>query len=319
MNHGRSGPAAARRASPLLAGLVGAAGLVVLLAGTGVAVLDGADTATALPPDRAVEAFRESVRASPAPASSAAPAPTARPTGDATAPAGPASRPTAAVAAPAPSPVPAAAATSTAAARPEVPEGVYRYATEGFEEVDAFGGARHDYPAETTVTYRRSGCGTAERWQPLQERSGTVETCPGPAGTSVRRTEQSREFFGQRQVESYACDPAPAALPDDRRPGAQSRGTCRSDDSTVEVVTTVVGTEVLDVGGTPVEVVRVRVDGVVTGSVRGRADREVWLRSTDGLLVQATGDTDTDADTPAGTVRYREAYRLRLASLAPLR
>ncbi len=75
----------------------------------------------------------------------------------------------------------------------------------------------------------------------------------------------------------------------------------------------------LDVGGTPVEVVRMRVDGVVSGSVRGSADRELWLRSTDGLLVQATGDTDTDADTPAGTVRYRETYRLRLASVTPLR
>jgi hypothetical protein len=68
-----------------------------------------------------------------------------------------------------------------------------------------------------------------------------------------------------------------------------------------------------------VDVLHVRIAGVLTGSTRGRSDRELWLRAGDGLLVQATGTTDTDADTAAGTVRYQEDYRLRLQSLAPRR
>jgi hypothetical protein len=63
--------------------------------------------------------------------------------------------------------------------------------------------------------------------------------------------------------------------------------------------------------------VRVRLAGTRTGSTRGTSDREVWLSRTGGLLVQATGSTDTDADTAGGTVRYRESYRLRLQSLTP--
>ena len=42
----------------------------------------------------------------------------------------------------------------------------------GIEEVDVLVGARHDYPASTTITYSRAGCGSEERWQPLEGRVG---------------------------------------------------------------------------------------------------------------------------------------------------
>ena len=195
--------------------------------------------------------------------------------------------------------------------------GVYSYATEGSEQVDALGGARHDYPASSTITYTRSGCGTTERWQPLQERIGESLECAGADGSELRGSFQRREFFGRSQVVRYTCSPGAPLLPRDPQPGRVTRGGCRSDDSTLALTTTVVALESLNVDGTAVPVVHLRIAGTLTGSTRGRSDRDVWLARADGLLVQADSRTDTDADTEGGTVRYQESYRLRLSSLTP--
>jgi hypothetical protein len=45
--------------------------------------------------------------------------------------------------------------------------GVYVYATTGSESVDALAGTDHDYPAETTITVLRAGCGVVLRWVAL--------------------------------------------------------------------------------------------------------------------------------------------------------
>jgi hypothetical protein len=314
--------------------------LLVLLAGSAVVALSRADTVSQYDEDAAVSAFRSAdpaagVTPSPEPtvprgsqpSSGGALPPAAGPAGSAAAAPAPAgSAPTPGRAGTAPSrpertPVAAQAPPAPGAAGDggEVPVGVYRYATEGFEEVDALGGARHDYPATTTVTYARADCGTEERWQPLRERVGAATSCPGAEGDEVRATYQRREFFGQSQEKSYRCDPGLLLRPAEPRPGRTWRGTCRSADSTAAFSGRVVALEELVVDGTRVPVVRVRLDGTLTGSTRGRSDREVWLRRADGLLVQAVGRTDTDADTPGGTVRYRESYRLRLLSLQPRR
>lgn len=309
-----------RRAGPWA---IGALALTVLAGGLGVVALRGADSSRDFGEQAALDAFRS---ASPVPPSSVPAAPSASsapgtgrlpdaaqpsPTGPPAA-AGPTAAPPAA-AAPQPAPAPADARDD------EVPAGVYRYDTEGFEEVDALGGARHDYPATSTVTYSRRGCGTEQRWQPLEERVGVTLQCAGPDGDEIRSTYQEREFFGQRQSESYACSPGTLAVPRDPRPGQTWQGRCSSDDSTVDLAGSVVALEELVVDGTPVPVVRIRVTGTLTGSTRGRSDREAWLARRDGLLVQMVASTDTLADSPGGEIRYRESYRLRLQSLTPRR
>lgn len=303
---------------------VGAGAALVLLAGVGVLVLRGSDTTTSYDESAAVSAFRDAA-AAPTPSPSAAPSRAASPG----AAAGPAAERTPS-AAPAPAATPArapagarpgarAASASPAAGRRAVEPGVYRYATEGHEQVDALGGARHDYPATSTITYSRRGCGSEERWQPLEERVGVTVQCDGERGPELRETFQQREFFGQSQSERYTCDAGTLVVPADPQPGSTWSGRCRSDDSTVALAGRVVALEELDVAGTPVPVVRVRVVGTLSGSTRGRTDRELWLARADGLLVQAVGSTDTDADTDAGTVRYQETYRLELQSLTPRR
>lgn len=297
----------------------------MLLAGLAVVGVQSRDREQPYDEQAAVEAFRSA-----AAVPSSAPAPAGRPSASPPA-AGVAAQPgagaparlaaaTPAPGAPVPAPVQQAPAPARAApAGDQVQPGVYRYDTSGGEEVDVLGGARHDYPASTTITYSRAGCGTEERWQPLEGRVGVTRQCEGAKGSEVRQTYQEREFFGQSQNKSYTCDPGVLVRPRTPRPGATWTGRCASDDSTIDLTTRLVGVDRLDVGGTSVEVLHLRIAGVLTGSTRGRSDREVWLRSNDGLLVQATGDTDTEADTSGGAVRYQEQYRLRLQSLTPRR
>lgn len=298
---------------------VAAGAVLVLVGGIAVLSLRGADTTTPYDESAALEGFRAGTAAPVGPS----PVPTGTPASAATA--GPTASPTGTTS-PSPAPAPrtapgsaAAAPGRTAPAEREEPEGVYRYATEGHEEVDALGGARHDYPASSTITYARKGCGTEERWQPLEERVGVTQTCPGAEGAEVRSTFQQREFFGQSQSQTYTCSPGALVVPDDPRPGRTWAATCRSDDSELALSGRVVALEELVVGGTRVPVVHVTLRGTLTGSTRGASHRELWIARSGGLLVQAEADTDTAADTAGGTVRYRETYRLRLTSLTPSR
>lgn len=320
-----------RDPSPVTVAAVAAGTLIGGLAVLGVRA---ADSATAVSERVAVAAFR-----TPAPQSSAldglleptaarsGPTPTAKPAPGASG--GPsAAASTAASAAPgasaqgtptpAPrtSPVPGAAAPAAPRSGPE--PGVYRYATQGFEEVDALGGSRHDYPESSTITSSPRGCGTEDRWQPLQERIGITAQCPGRDGLELRATFQQREFFGRSQSQTLLCDPGVLVLPSSPRVGQTWRGRCASDDAQAAIAGRVVALETLQVDGEAVPVVRVLLEGTLTGATRGRSDRELWLRR-DGLLVQVVGTTDTDADTEAGEVRYRESYKLVLSSLEPLR
>lgn len=310
----------------------------VLVAGLLVVTARQSDSATTFAEDAAVESFRDrSLATTPAPSAavaSSAPTPAARPAGSAKTAAptrAPARKQEAAQAKVRPSPSSAGApvgpvaapdarpSAGSAAATPStsVEPGVYRYATEGFEAVDALGGARHDYPATTTVTYTRRDCGTEERWQPLRERVGVAVTCPGAVASEVRSTFQQREFFGRQESKRYRCEPGLMLLPRSPQPGQDWRGTCTSGDSTATFAGKVVTLEDLDVEGRRVPVVRIQLVAKLTGSTRGRSSREVWLRRTDGLLVQAVGETDTTADTEVGPVQYRESYQLRLRSLTP--
>ena len=59
-----------------------------------------------------------------------------------------------------------------------LPEGVYVWATTGYEK----GGAgpasqRHDYPERTTTIVRRDGCEASMRWEPVEDRWDDVVAC----------------------------------------------------------------------------------------------------------------------------------------------
>lgn len=278
------------------------------------------DRATPYGADQAVADFRRQT-ASVAPSTSPSPQLSAQPT--------PVDSPSVAPGSPSPTatiagPVAAAHPATTPAASPgsstpaHVTEGVYRYATSGHEQVDALGGARHDYPAESAVTYRRGGCGDEDRWQPLKERYSSNTVCRGTHGLEARVSVQRRQFFGQSEEQDLVCAPGLLLVPDQPRPGHVSSGSCQSDDTVIRLSITLRDVSPMTVGGRRVEVVHVTVDASLTGSTRGTTHREEWF-TRQGLLVRGTSTTETDRDTSAGVVHYSEVYDLRLDSLDPER
>ena len=290
----------------LPAPLVGALLAAVLIAD--VAALALHDDSTPYTPQQALQDFRAQPSA---PAHSAATAPpstgaTASPSPDPVAPA-----------APTPTPRPAASPAAVASAGPEpVTPGVYAYRTSGHEQVDILGGSRHDYPAETTMTYRRTPCGVQVRWQPLQDRYSTDDVCHTVAGGQLSRAFQRHTFFGQSDDEDLLCSRGLILVPTEPRAGQASTGTCRGKVSVVALRIEVLGLTRTDVGGTSVEVVHVMVTGRLSGGARGTTKREVWL-TRGGLTVRTISYVDSDRDTQVGSAHYVEQYELNLRSLEP--
>ncbi|MFQ5558043.1 MAG: hypothetical protein ACE5GB_11120, partial [Acidimicrobiales bacterium] len=87
------------------------------------------------------------------------------------------------------------------------PSGVYVYRTTGGEEVDALGGTRHDYPAETTITVRSGGCGAVHRWHALEERFEEWEVCRRDGTLVMPWFTAFHQFFGTDDRQEFTCDP----------------------------------------------------------------------------------------------------------------
>jgi hypothetical protein len=289
------------------------ASLIVAVLAADVAAVVLHDDATPYDAAQAVNDFREQTGSEPSTGPTAPPRRTPSPSSNTTASATTSS-------------APASQATQTASAgtatptpdRPVVAPGVYRYQTSGHEEIDTLGGSRHDYPAESVVTYRRSGCGTESRWQPLQERYSANLACRGTEGAEVRSSTHRSSFYGQTEEQTLVCAPGVVLVPDAPRPGYTTSGSCRSKDTVMALTSRVEELTTLQVAGKRVDVIHVRLNGRLTGSTRGTSQSDEWLTRA-GLLVRAVASVATDRDTSTGTVHYTETYELRLESLQPQR
>lgn len=200
-----------------------------------------------------------------------------------------------------------------AAGTTPVPTGVYVYRTTGSESVSALGGARHRYPARTTITVVSAPCGMKLRWDALEERGNTWTVCDDGA-SSPAWTERHR-FFGQDDVSAWACPGAPW-LPGDEEGGEYS---C-DDGSTIQTGRwTLVRREPVDVAGTAVETVHIRIAVDETGGAEGRLVEDRWLEAETGLPVRMSYRVETKNPSIIGDVTFAERYTLRLTSLEPRR
>ena len=173
-------------------------------------------------------------------------------------------------------------------AQPRGP-GAFAYDTSGFEEVDILGGARHVYPARTTIVARRGGCGLVLRWRPFEERLQEWELCDG---LRLRRITERHRFFGTDDRRTYLCEP-----------GSRLDGAYRC--STGE--TTEVGRLVSSEEG------RARLETRLSGGTTGTGTREVLLRS-DGVPLLMIVENENTTPSFVGPVHYREHFELRLAA-----
>lgn len=196
-------------------------------------------------------------------------------------------------------------------------EGVYPQRTEGYEYTDALGGSRHDYPPETSVIVRRSGCGVVERWQPLAERYDESELCSQGDTVSIFVFRKYNEFFQRSQLLVYNC-PGGAKVFDRSEPiGATWSWRCNSESAQIDSNVTVVGHETVSVGRQAVEAVRMRYDSTITGSTRGTQLQERLLERSTGYVISVQADVTVRTDSPFGEVGYEEHFAIESKSMKP--
>jgi hypothetical protein len=300
---------------------IGAAVLVDLaVLGADVFLLSGVSSTTVVALDDALVDYRASIdpttTAVPAPASAGA---WAEPV------------PSAAVATPvaAAGPAPPVSATASSDAitsgapdaapafAPPAP-GVYRYRTSGGESISVLG-AHHDYPAETYAVVRATGgCGWQIRSEVVREHVDERQMCSD--GSQLLQVAQTRqvEFFGTRDGGGFVCDPPQVQHAVGDAPGAVWAGDCGDDrGADGHLVRTTVGTGRMTIDGVTVDVIRFRIDGTLTGRVRGTSVDLMTVVASTGLPVVWDRTVDTVADAFGASVRYQEQARFELVSLTP--
>jgi hypothetical protein len=190
--------------------------------------------------------------------------------------------------------------------------GLYSYATTGFEEADALGGGRHDYPPETFLTLRTVGCGTAVRWQALKERWDEDLICDD--GT-LQGIDSYHEWFGVTDLHEYRCEEGAHVYPED---GETSWSFTCSTEVTFETYTyEVVGTEELVIAGEAVPTLHLRIVSEIIGETNGDSEAHEWVLPGTNLVVKKIVRRDNVTDTRIGGVGYHEEFEAVLTSLSP--
>ena len=192
--------------------------------------------------------------------------------------------------------------------------GIYTYATTGGDEVDALAGQHHDYPATTTITVVPSGCGVLQRWDVLKERWEEWQRCvQGDAIVQPARTNYD-SFFGLSQTDAYSCS-------GDGRPVRAPAGThwmlvCEEPGKVNTYSGEVIGAETMQVGGTAVDTLHVRIT-VDNGKSGDSQVTDTWYQVGSDLLIAQTALNATSNPSPVGTTHYLEHYEIHLVSLEP--
>lgn len=196
--------------------------------------------------------------------------------------------------------------------------GVYVYDTKGYETVSALGGARHDYPTQSTITYTDNGCGVDMRWAPLEQRFDVWKTCTtGDDRTTLTSYTTHHEFFGQSEERTYVCQDV-EMRPASTHTGYTSSGSCTLAPDTVATTTQVIGIESKSVDGTTVDALHLHLEQHISGESRGTQISDVWLRLSDGLLLRYITVVDGDSNTVVGWTHFHEEVNLDITDLAPL-
>jgi hypothetical protein len=194
--------------------------------------------------------------------------------------------------------------------------GLYVYTTTGGEEIDALGGARHDYPAETFMTIQPGGCGLIQRWTALEERWDEIELCPGEGGLFQARYDAFHKWFGQSDLQEFACD-APAALVVPVDVDASSGFDCTNDERTEVYKVEVIGEEAVTIDGSDVAALHIRVTSVLSRGSQGTSSTDTWYLPGTPLVLRRMATRSSVNDSAIGDVSYNEGYEITLVSLAP--
>ena len=303
------------------------AGLALtLVGGAGALGLRMLGDASPLTVDEALERFRASASASASASTAPTDAPSVRPGATATpgvpGPSASASArpvtPGATGTAAAPGRTAAPTATATPAGSMLPPEGVYVYATTGYETGDAGPAhARHDYPERTTLTVRRDGCGSSMKWEPVENRWDDVIDCVDGRGSRIRVYDTFHEFFGVQERHRYVCSGDSWFRPPTTRIGFRWEFDCVAEGARTHTEARIVGVERVTTDAGTADALHVRFDTTMSGRTEGTNPMDYWLALDGPYLLRKTGSVDAQVHTGFGTLDYHEEYDVRLTSRTP--
>lgn len=194
--------------------------------------------------------------------------------------------------------------------------GVYQYATSGFDSIDALTGARHDYPAITTMTVTPEGCGVRVRWDIAVERWDSWNWCLDGAAIRQDGWVGYHEFFDTPGRNDYICEGDPRPL--DADAGTTWLMTCRMGDRTISTFHgEVIERTSVTVAGAEIAVLHVLYDVDVVGESTGSQTVAGWYRISDGLPVREQLTISTIQDTVIGATHFDEQYTIDLLTPTP--
>lgn len=197
-------------------------------------------------------------------------------------------------------------------------EGVYEYATSGWEEADVLGGYRRDYPARTSVTVRHQGCGYTQRWDALSEHWTESEACLSPRGDRLIRITTYIAFFHYGERDDFRCEEEALSRPRPADPkGTIWTGRCASDNKTLSFRGSVAGAKTMQVGRRSVDAICYELNGRISGDSRGISHADLCVTATAGTLLWKRSSSSGEGQSPWGSVQYREEYELSLLALNP--
>jgi hypothetical protein len=189
--------------------------------------------------------------------------------------------------------------------------GWYRYATEGFEEVDALQGGRHDYPGDSYLTLQPGECGEVVRWQPIAERWQEWHWCDGV----IVGERAYHEWFGVPDEETASC----TGGEDYRTAGVGSAWTtvCTRDRSVSTATITNLGPEEITVAGAGVAAIHLAYEEVTEGETVGTTTADLWLHPRSPLVLRWSHEDDSATTSRIGDVGYTERLTIELATPDP--
>jgi hypothetical protein len=208
---------------------------------------------------------------------------------------------------------------TTPEAATTIPQGVYVYATRGYEKTDALTGVTHRYPRRSTIAVAPAECGMTLTWRVLKGRSTKWTFCVTSEGGWELRTQDERHtFFGRTETTTYTCEDTPL-LPAD--PTLRSWPvSCTTGDAAETGVARIAPAPSLHVREATYPVRHVRKTTTFTGAIRGSSRYDFWLHPRAAVPpLRIVMISHTTNDSPVGDVHYEEDVRLTLLSARPRR
>jgi hypothetical protein len=197
-------------------------------------------------------------------------------------------------------------------------EGVYTYATTGYEQI-SLGGSRHSYPAESFATVRHGdGCRWDFEHRVVEEHVETAHYCGLPGVLQFLGEVDQETFYGQTQSVTITCDPPETAVQLGDKPGTKRTFICSlSNGSRVDETVTYLGRDAVVVGGTSLQAFHFLVEGRESGSVQGTSRFESWVHPVTALPLRTVVNVQSRSQAFGANVDYQEDASYTLERLTP--